>query len=52
MIRKAGFRGLWYPFTAEECRAYVGDIKRDGEIIMMGMSHWITLIIELCPFFV
>ena len=39
MIRKAGFRGLWYPFTAEECRAYVGDIKRDGEIINGVLPH-------------
>ena len=39
MIRKAGFRGLWYPFTAEECRAYVGDIKRNGEIINGVLPH-------------
>ena len=39
MIRKAGFRGLWYPFTAEECRTYVGDIKRNGEITNGVLPH-------------
>lgn len=39
MVRKALFRGTWYPYREDECRKIIGDIGKGGEAMHAVLPH-------------